>query len=508
MKIDINSSLNSADTFRTLEGSISSMAKLQTLGGQFAKNNPFELGFLARNDVAGFQKQMNSMLAGTSSLNKMTGEISTSALNMDILREVASATGQDFNNLLTQSKQLAKTQIVGDKLFNFKQEDKDLITNMATFNKTKGVWTVQIGDKSVDVSKIGQTQLDLLKESKKSSEELIKSNQTFDDIFSSTIMDLKSTMLPLLTQLNDALKWLNKNTGALKGVILAGTVLSAGLLAKKAVGGVGSLVGGGIGKMFGSGGGSGSRNPIGPLATSPAATAGNYSFAASVAAIGFAFLSLGAGINLASKGFSEIGKTMSTMKGKQLDGFLSVMKGMAIVVPATILAIGAAATAGAPGLLTFGAASLALGGSIYLASNGISSMSESLAKLGNVNVGKSIMDIGKGMAVMSTSFLNPLFLPSLISQVDLSGISSAFSNINQFSNGNIENIKNLKNLLDSMKNFDSSAFNQLSNSLKNMEFKVKMDGSVPIVINNITNLDGVVLARAVNKTNGYIKTGK
>ncbi len=529
MNVDISSSLGSVDKFRTLEGAIESAAKLQTLGGEFAKNNPFELGFLARNKPEEFIKKLNEMSTGMAQLNKVTGEVTISAVNLDILREVANATGQDFDKLVSSTKTLGKTQIIGKDLFSMTPEEKSLITNMASFNNKTGTFQIQIGDKGVDINKLTQNQLSLFKEEKKSLEDMNKANQTFDEVFKNVIMELKVTMLPLLQQLNTVTKFLADNSkvigiavAGIVGIVTGGKLLALINNAKYLVGGS-TMTG-----MLGRGaqlGGSTVGNTVGtpPISNNTAPDiskmgnpASNYKLAASIAAIGVAALGVGAGIYLATKGFSELANSISKLPEKQLQAFMSIMKGAAIVIPATILAIGAAGMASATGLLAFGGAALMVGGAIAIGAAGIGYMANNLSKLNDPNIGINLMSIGKGLGIMSASFLNPLFPIGMASfalgmnslrGLDLSSVASSFDGINTFLKSDLSNLQVLKDTLESLKSFDISGINKITEALSNIDLKVRMDGIIPINVNTTLKMDGYVVANAVNRYNQKVVIG-
>ena len=57
----LEETLSSTEKFRGLEGAIEGFANLQVIGGEFAKQNPFDLLFKSRNDPEAFQNQLTKV---------------------------------------------------------------------------------------------------------------------------------------------------------------------------------------------------------------------------------------------------------------------------------------------------------------------------------------------------------------------------------------------------------------------------------------------------------------
>lgn len=150
MKINVTDTFESAKGFRTLEGSFEKVAKLQLLGGEFSKADPFRLMHLARTNVPEFQKQIMGMFGDIGKLNEVTGEIEFSALDLDRLSQAQQLVGGqvgDIQKMITQQRRL---EIIQSKNNSLTENQAKMIANLATFDE-KGI-TIQT--KSGEIKKL------------------------------------------------------------------------------------------------------------------------------------------------------------------------------------------------------------------------------------------------------------------------------------------------------------------------------------------------------------------
>lgn len=113
MRIDISQALDSAEAARHLDKAIEMAAQLQVMGGEFAKTDPFELLFLARNDPAGYTKKINEMTGSVVSFRKMadgTFEHFISPADRDRLTRAAKVLNMQTDELIEQSRRYSEIQ--------------------------------------------------------------------------------------------------------------------------------------------------------------------------------------------------------------------------------------------------------------------------------------------------------------------------------------------------------------------------------------------------------------
>lgn len=313
-RFSMDGAFAAADKFSTLEGLLDAGANLRVLGGEFAKMDEFKLSFLARNKPQEFATEMAKLTKGMATFNKETGEFDVSDVNYDILRASAKETGRDINDVVQQAKtfnqiEFAKKQIFG----NIDPADKEMIASLATFKPGSTIGTIQIGDKNVKLTELTETQVSLLKQQQETLKQRAEDSQNFDQTFQNTIMQLKSTLLPLLTYINKGLEWLSglmdgfrDSTGALSGlgalVPIGGLLLGAGggAIIIGLTRGLFGLVSSGVGSLFGAigaGAGAGTVGVLGSLTAGlSAAVPVLLSFAAAAAGVGIAAAGIGYGI--------------------------------------------------------------------------------------------------------------------------------------------------------------------------------------------------------------------
>lgn len=525
MKMNIDEVFGAIDSFSNLESAVETAAILQTMGGGFAKADPFQMGFLARNKPEEFAKQMNKMLEGITTFSDKSGEVLTpSAVNMDRLRIVAKQTGQSVENLVTQAKELAKMKRVGRELIGFSDEEKSLVSQLAKFNEEKGVFEIDVQGRMMNIRDIGQAQLEILKGNEASLEQRAKESMGFNKQLAVLVEELKSGVLPLLEKLNIFLTKMREGTDTIRN-LLGGTgikILAQGLLAfgglNVAVKGLKSIFGGGIiggGKSMISGmlsggkskGGSVGGSDLGGLSKSLGAMPSGKQLmakAAGIAAIGVAAAGIGAGIYLGAKGISSLALSLKDLNSDQLTA-LGIGFG---VLTASIAGLTAAAMFFAPAagpLLAFGASVTLIGAGIGIAAAGVGMMAEGFSKLNDPNIGTNLVNIGKGLSSMSLAFLNPLMITgiaglSALSAMNFDSMNNAFYNASEFLKSDNSNLNELKETLKMISNIDTSGLSKFVEALSNTPLKVEFaDGQKANLQADITlNLDRKVLIKELN----------
>ena len=104
-----------ADKAFTPEGAIEMAARLQMIGGAASELlDPFQLMYMAQNDVEGLMLALQKTAETAVTFNKETGEFGISPGERMRLKALAEATGQDYENLAeTAIKAAKRTQAIG-----------------------------------------------------------------------------------------------------------------------------------------------------------------------------------------------------------------------------------------------------------------------------------------------------------------------------------------------------------------------------------------------------------
>jgi hypothetical protein len=202
MKVDLNGLTGMADKVFRPEGAVEMSARLQTMGGAFARlGNPFELMFKARNDFAAFTKDVASATAELAQFNESSGEFEISGLQLDRLREIATITGIGADQLSEMAKAGAKFNRIKSLIpGTFNEEDQELISSLAEMKD--GQYKVRIDGQDLMLNEISQLQLETFKKQKGDLAERAKQAQTFDDAFTNLVNQFKSVLLPFVEELN------------------------------------------------------------------------------------------------------------------------------------------------------------------------------------------------------------------------------------------------------------------------------------------------------------------
>lgn len=200
-KLEMGQIADFADKIFDIEGATEMAAQLQVLGGGWSKlGDPFKLMFKARNDIEGLTKDIIDATDVTGQFNKTSGEFEITALELSRLREVAKATGMDFDMLSESAKSVAKNKMVKGKITGFfDNDDKEFIATLAQYDKSKKAYVLRIDGKDIPVDemhKFNKNQLKAIREEKASLELRAKDSQTFDETWKNIVNTVKSALLP------------------------------------------------------------------------------------------------------------------------------------------------------------------------------------------------------------------------------------------------------------------------------------------------------------------------
>jgi len=523
-RMNIEGVFNATEQFNNLEGAIENTAKLINLGGEMSRIDPLNLAMNARNNPEKFAEQLVNMTKGIASFNKASGQFDISAVDMDRLKVVAEVTNQKLEDLVKTAKKLEETRIISSKTFGLSKSDKETISQLASFDENTKKFVVQIDGKSVDVGKVSPEQIKYLRDQGTNLENIAKNSQTFDETFKNTIMQLKSSLLPVLNAINTALGWLNKTGDDFKGITLRLVSLGVALgglkyvsdnlgnITKnllsapfKALAGGGSA---GIGKVAG-GAVEGASKGAGSLASNldkvPSGSALS-SRAKGMMAFGASLVLISSSIWIASKAVSSLAESFSKLSDKQVNG---VLKGLAGITGAMISLSVVGAVLG-NSMLVPSLAILGIGSAVGIASAGIGYMIKQFASLTDPNLGKNTLALASGIGVLAASsalLANPLSIAGLVtfgavmgglSSVNFSGMQGAFTAANTFLQSDSGNLVELRKTIDMLNSVDTSMFAELKkimNQPLQMEFK---DKTVALNIDITNTIDGEAIGKKIN----------
>lgn len=550
-KIDIGDALNAADVAKSLEGAIDLTARLQVMGGEFARTDPFEMLFLARNDPAKFTEKIADMTKGVVSFRKVTDiagktvfEKFISPADRDRLAAVAKSLGMEASALTEIAQRQAEIQKMRQQMqgMGLSEEQKELIEGAAMFDSKSGNFQVKVAGTLRDISDLTQTQAKAFEIESIALRERAEEALTFDETFKATITILKATLLPLIEQFNDVflpklqkisdrfVKWSNQSGGWIK----AGGTLLAAAIAMKAAGiamnhGIsrwinagGGRAGTGVSNMLpakgvGSSGLALQRAGIGKGAA--ARGAGMKSLGAG-AGIGAAAVGMGAGVGLAAAGISKLADAMSKLSPEQAKSLERIAITLAVTFPLAAIGIGIVAAVAAPAavpLLALGAALLMVGGAVGVAAAGIGFMAKGFGDMfeASKGAGDDMIKIGAGIGIMASSLgLAAITLPTAIglsmvlnrmgkSAPALATIGGSLQKIKTGLTGSrddYEAIAEAIKTISGLKLRKNNAIAQMA-ELMSKPLKVEFDKGKVNLINDITlNLDGEKFMRKSYRT--------
>lgn len=150
MRFNVSSMDGMLDKVQTggLEGIIKQAAELQVLGGNFAMGaDPFAMAYESIMDPESYAKRMNSMLAGQGYM-KEDGSVGFGTTSVQLMRQYAESTGQDYKDVLNQARQQVKIGAIQSQLnpsMNFSEDQQAMIANKAQYKD--GQWMVNLGNK-------------------------------------------------------------------------------------------------------------------------------------------------------------------------------------------------------------------------------------------------------------------------------------------------------------------------------------------------------------------------
>jgi len=126
--------MKTAETALDPEGAIELAANFQMLGGAVGKlADPFQLMYMAQNDVAGLQEELVKSTKASMSFNQETGNFDIATEDLYRLRQQAKLTGANLEDLVNTGRQAAKMDYLKDKfdMSKLSEESKDVVAGLA-----------------------------------------------------------------------------------------------------------------------------------------------------------------------------------------------------------------------------------------------------------------------------------------------------------------------------------------------------------------------------------------
>jgi hypothetical protein len=478
-KIDMGQMLDSAEKARTLEGAVELAAKLQVMGGEFAKSDPFQLLFLSRNDPEEFTKKINQMTKGVASFRKNSAgvlETFISPMDIDRLNQVGKALGMQSGELEQQARRYATVGKMRSQMLGLGKDAWETVEGAVPKMLKDGTFTVKVGDDIKKLSQLTKDDVKALKIQTTSLEKRAELSQTFDDVLKNTIMELKTQLLPILKGINwmlEGIRDLGGSSGWLAtGLVVGGMLLKSAFALTKAFA-IGRVAMGKVGLAGSSK--AGASSVLGNVGGATSKGGGAAALGKG-AGVGIAAVGAGAGVMLAAKGIGELAKSMENLDKTQIDGLADIMFAMsfgAFAAAPAILALGYAGTAGSLGLLALGAAAVGVGYGINLGAKGIGEMAKGLSYLENVDM----VNVGLGMAAIAASsfaFANPLTWLGISAMADgtaaiaanadgMERVGTAFKNISVALSASKDQFKEVRDTINAIASADLGDSSVLSN---------------------------------------------
>lgn len=198
-----------ADKLFNIDGAVDMSAQLQVMGGKWSQlADPFKLMYMATNDMDGLTAALGNAAESAFRFDEATGEFKTSSLEIRRLKQIAEQTGVAYDELAKAGQNAAKyTKIKSQLNVDFKDKEiKDFLINTAKFQNGKAIINIDGNNKLI--STLTKADENLLKAQISEKATLNKRAETamnFDDKFNATINIFKTSLLPLVDELNKGL---------------------------------------------------------------------------------------------------------------------------------------------------------------------------------------------------------------------------------------------------------------------------------------------------------------
>jgi hypothetical protein len=208
MHLDMEGIAGMADKVFRPEGAVEMAARLQTMGGEFAKlGDPFSLMFKARNDFEGFANDVGAATAEFARFNSETGQFDISGAGLDRIKEIADITGISADKLAEMGRETAKINQIESKVAPGLDDDSTaFISSIAQFDETTGEWKAYFDGQEQNIKNLNAERVKEMIAEKATLEERAKQAQTFDETWKNLKNTFKTLLFPILDGLSEGLK--------------------------------------------------------------------------------------------------------------------------------------------------------------------------------------------------------------------------------------------------------------------------------------------------------------
>jgi hypothetical protein len=208
LKLDMDGISGMADKVFRPEEAIDMAAQLTTMGGKFgALGDPMQLMFKARNDFAGFSKDIGKASSEFVEFNKETGVFDIKGgLAADRMREISKITGIAVEKLQEMGEAQARVEEIGKNLKGgmFNEADSTLISSLANFEEGKG-WVIKVEGQNKLIKDLRETDMKNIRAEQLTLEKRAKEARTFDETIMDLILQFKQFLLPFAQKLKEGL---------------------------------------------------------------------------------------------------------------------------------------------------------------------------------------------------------------------------------------------------------------------------------------------------------------
>jgi hypothetical protein len=209
LKLDLEGAAGMAEKVMRPEGAVETAALLTTMGGEFAKlGDPFQLMFKARNDFAGFSKDLGKASSEFVEFNEQTGAFDIKGgLARDRMLEISKITGIQMDKLQEMAVAEKKLQMVQSKTPTgiTSQEDKELIASLTEVGKGGELMIKLRGKDPLNIDQLTPKMLEQYKLDQNTLEESALQARTFAEVVEDLFTSLKQTLLPFVNGLKTSL---------------------------------------------------------------------------------------------------------------------------------------------------------------------------------------------------------------------------------------------------------------------------------------------------------------
>ena len=164
LKLEMQSVAQFAEKVNTVEGAITTGAKLQVLGGAFTQfADPLQMLYEGTSDAEGLQDRIINMFGDLGRFNKLTGEVEVSAFDRQRIRAAGEAIGVNSAELMDMIHAKGKRNEIANQMrgLGYSTDLEELIMNTATFDDS-GKAGVSINGQFVGVDQLAGREQELI----------------------------------------------------------------------------------------------------------------------------------------------------------------------------------------------------------------------------------------------------------------------------------------------------------------------------------------------------------